>query len=58
MGLDEREFFLFLCAVCSVRVACNVGHKFASYIVRKPELTSTETTPITAGSVRYKMHGE
>jgi len=37
MGLDDREFFVFLCAVCSGRGARNVGRKFTSYTVRKTE---------------------
>jgi len=34
MGLDGRELFVFLCAVCSGRGARNVGRKSTSYIVR------------------------
>jgi len=37
MGLDEREFCVFLCAMCSGRDAYKVGRKFTSYIVRKTE---------------------
>jgi len=37
MGLDGREFFVYVCAVSSGRGARNVGRKFTSYIVRKTE---------------------
>jgi len=37
MGLDGREFFVFLCAVCSGRAAQNVQIKFTPFILRKTE---------------------
>ena len=37
MGLDGREFFVCVFAVCSGRGARNVGRKFRSYNVGKTE---------------------
>jgi len=37
MGLDNRELFVFLCALHGGRRARNVGGKITSYIVRKPD---------------------